>query len=114
MVYTGIKTVLVTDFECHINLFNENLDLALFPEGNDQRRLAEFLHTKYASEHIDAIIAVTFPALSFVLRHKEKLFPGVPVVFCALNVDDLSRLGRMPDVTGVATTVKIAETIDIA
>jgi PAS domain S-box-containing protein len=114
MVYTGIKTVFVTDSESHINLFNESLDLALFPEENDQRRLAEFLHTKYASDHIDVIIAVTFPALNFVLRQRETAFPGVPVVFCALNVNDLSKLGRMPDVTGVATTVKIAETIDIA
>lgn len=114
MVYTGIKTVFVTDSESHINLFNESLDLALFPEENDQRRLAEFLHTKYASDHIDVIIAVTFPALNFVLRQRETAFPGVSVVFCALNVDDLSKLGRMPDVTGVATTVKIAETIDIA
>jgi PAS domain S-box-containing protein len=114
MVYTGIKTVFVTDSESHINLFNESLDLALFPEENDQRRLAEFLRTKYASDHIDVIIAVTFPALNFVLRQRETAFPGVSVVFCALNVDDLSKLGRMPDVTGVATTVKIAETIDIA
>jgi hypothetical protein len=90
MVYTGIKTVFVTDSESHINLFNESLDLALFPEENDQRRLAEFLHTKYASDHIDVIIAVTFPALNFVLRQRETAFPGVSVVFCALNVDDLS------------------------
>ncbi|MFY9705031.1 MAG: ATP-binding protein [Desulfobacterales bacterium] len=114
MVYTGMKAVFVAESEGQINLFNENLDLALFPEETDQRRLAEFLRTKFASEHIEALLPVTFPALSFILQQKEKMFPGVPVVFCALNVDDLSRLGRVPDVTGVATTVKIAETIDIA
>jgi PAS domain S-box-containing protein len=114
MVYTGMKAVFVAESEGQINLFNENLELALFPQENDQRRLAEFLHTKYASGHIDVIIAVTFPALSFVMRQRETAFPGVPVVFCALNVNDLSKLGRMSDVTGVALTVKIAETIDIA
>lgn len=114
MVFTGIKAVFVAESEGQINLSNENLDLALFPEETDQRRLAEFLHTKFAAEHIDALLPVTFPALNFILQQKQKMFPGVPVVFCALNVDDLSKLGHMPDVTGVASTVKIVETIDIA
>jgi len=114
MVYTGIKTVFVTDPESQINLFNESLDLSLFPEEDDQRRLAEFLHTKYASGHIDVIIAVTFPALNFVLRQGETAFPGVPVVFCALTVNDLSKLDHLSDVTGVALTAKIAETIGVA
>jgi ABC-type uncharacterized transport system substrate-binding protein len=114
MVFDGMKAVFAADSEIKINLYSENLDLPVFQGESDQRRLAQFLHAKYAQQHIDAIVPMTFPGLRFVLLRRETAFPGVPAVFCLINVDDLSKLDRVPDLTGVALSLDIAKTIDIA
>ncbi len=95
-------------------LFNECLDLSLFPAEVDQRRLAEFYRIKYTRTHVDVVVAVTLPALRFALQHRETAFAGLPVVFCLLSADDLSALGRSPNVTGVALHFDIGRTIEIA
>ncbi|MFZ0240062.1 MAG: ATP-binding protein [Desulfobacterales bacterium] len=113
-IYRGLKAVFASETEKSVNLLNENLDLSIFDEEAEQHSLVEFLRIKYAAEHIDAIVPVTFPALSFVLRQGETAFPGVPIVFCAITDEDLSTVGRLPNGTGVAVTIDIAGTIEAA
>lgn len=114
MLHEAMKAVFDAGSKEQIYLFNECLDLSLFPDEVDQRRLAEFYHAKYARAHIDVVVAVTLPALSFALQHRETAFAGLPVVFCLLTADDVSALGRSPNVTGVALHFDIARTIEIA
>jgi hypothetical protein len=114
MVFDGMKAVFAADSEIKVNLYSESLDLPVFQGESDQRRLAQFLHAEYAQQHIDAIVPMTFPGLRFVLLCREAAFPGVPAVFCLINIDDLSKLGRVPDLTGVALSLDISKTIDIA
>ncbi|MDP4857325.1 MAG: ATP-binding protein [Desulfobacterales bacterium] len=114
MVFDGMKAVFADDSEIKINLYSESLDLPIFQGESDQRRLAQFLHAKYAQQHIDAVVPMTLSSLSFVLQCRETVFPGVPAVFGLINVDDLSKYGRMPNLTGVALSLDIAKTIEIA
>ena len=50
------------------------------------RRCANPSASSSAIVHLDVVIANTAPALQFVLRHRDELFPDVPVVFAAATV----------------------------
>ncbi|MFZ0132199.1 MAG: hypothetical protein WAK95_06630, partial [Desulfobacterales bacterium] len=114
MLHEAMKTVIDAGIKEQLYLFNECLDLALFPAEVDQRRLAEYYRAKYTRTHVDVVVAATLPALRFALQHRETAFTGLPIVFCLLSADDLSTLGRSPNVTGVALKFDIARTIEIA
>ena len=41
---------------------------------------------KFAPDTFDLIITADDNALDFILQYRDRLFPGVPVVFCAVNL----------------------------
>ncbi len=95
-------------------MLGDILDLSFAIEETGQRSLADFYRSKYAKENIDVVVPVTPASLYFVLRYRDIMFPGKPIVFCAYPVDELHRLDRASDITGVAVTVDIGGTIDLA
>ncbi|MFN2370322.1 MAG: ATP-binding protein, partial [Candidatus Krumholzibacteriia bacterium] len=50
----------------------------------------------------------------FARRHRDELFPGVPVVFCGLNGFAPALLEGFPQVTGVAEVFSARETVELA
>src|SRR3954453_20722327 len=47
--------------------------------------LAEFYKKKFAAIHFDAILASDDAAVQFLLKRRDEIFPGVPIVFCGVN-----------------------------
>jgi PAS domain S-box-containing protein len=113
-VYNGMKAVFDQSSRQDVILLGDILDLSFTTEGIEQRHLADFYRTKYAKENIDVVVPVTPASLYFVLRHRNIMFPARPIVFCTYPADELDRLDRGSDVTGVAVTVDIGGTIDLA
>lgn len=71
------------------------------------------LVSKLSGRHFDLIMVSDNDALNFVLRHRERLFPGLPVVFCGINNYRPEMLAGHRGVTGVAEVPSYAETLDI-
>ena len=97
-----------------IDWFSEYFDFARFPAAQSDATLTRYIHERYAGQKIDLVLPVTVLSLDFVLRHREELFPGVPVVFLVLNPKDVNPEKLPPDVTGVAGHQDIAGTVDLA
>lgn len=114
MIYSGLKKGFNEYSKETITLYANNLDLSRFPGANQRLYLAEFYRSRYAGEKIDLVIPVYREALDFVLENRDVVFPGVPIVFCGHFVSEISILDRKDDLTGVAATLDIAETIDLA
>ena len=75
--------------------------------------LAETLRRGYGGVKLDLVIAATYPVLQFAMQYRDKMFPGVPIVFT--DVSDLEGRQKMwPGVTGVISSVGMRETIDLA
>jgi PAS domain S-box-containing protein len=55
-----------------------------------------------------------YPALQFALRHRDELFPGVPIVFFAIEVRRFAGQKIWPGVTGVTDIVDLRATLDLA
>jgi signal transduction histidine kinase len=79
-----------------------------------ERRVISFLREKYASRKIDLIMPVAFPTLRFFLKHRAEVFPGVPAVFCAANLDAVAGFELGSDITGVRLPSEWGATLEAA
>ena len=52
--------------------------------------LLQYIRIKFAGWRPDLVIANSAPALTFVLRHRDELFPNVPVVFVSVSYTHLT------------------------
>ena len=113
-VYNSIKQRFDETLEVETTLFGESLDLYLFPDEAGQKSLAEFLLKKYGRIKIDLVIPVAPSSLNFLLRSRNGLFPGIPVVYCGDVARGDRRLEHRSDITGTAATLDIPGTIELA
>ncbi|RPJ06853.1 MAG: hypothetical protein EHM37_18930, partial [Deltaproteobacteria bacterium] len=113
-VYNAIKSAFDEDDKMQITLFGESLDLYLFTGEDRERALAEFLREKYTRERFDLLIPVAPSSLNFMLRYRDSIFPGIPMVYCGGVAHRNQRLEHKSDVTGTAITLDMAGTIELA
>jgi PAS domain S-box-containing protein len=113
-IYHAIKSVFDEDPKTRITLFGDSLDLYLFPDEAGQQSIAEFLRKKYANVKIDLLIPVATSGLNFLLRHRNSIFPGIPVVYCGEIANENKRLSHQNDITGTAVNVDLSGTIELA
>jgi len=97
-----------------VSLYTEYLDLARATDVQYERQVIALLREKYASRRVDLIMPVAFPALRFFLSHRAELFPGVPAVFAAANLDAVSGLDLGSDITGVRLPSEWGATLEAA
>ena len=63
--------------------------------------LDAILHYKFKDRSYDLVLLSENEALKFALEHRNDLFRGTPIVFCAINSNNPALLTRGPEVTGV-------------
>jgi PAS domain S-box-containing protein len=82
----------------------EYMDTKRFSEQGMAATLERLYAEKYRDTALDAIIASDDIAFQFLLENKERLFPGVPMVFCGVNELDPASLKGRGIITGVIET----------
>jgi signal transduction histidine kinase len=113
-VEQGIRSTLEPALGAGIDFYTEYLDLGLLAADRSEPLLTGFLRHKYQGRKVDLVILVAFPALHFFLQHRAELFPGVPAIFCAANLDALKGLDLGPDITGVRLRSEWGATLEAA
>src|SRR5262245_36750880 len=85
-IASGIRDVLQKDWSFRLSIELEHVDIAhhASPE-EEERRLRMMFASKYATERFDAIVAALPDAFRFVLRTRDELWPGIPVVVCGVD-----------------------------
>jgi len=99
-------------FSTPVNFSIVDLENPRFDQQAYQDHLAEALRSGYAGEKLDLVVAVMTPSLEFALKYRDKVFPGVPIVFMSINPPLPEKMG--PGVTGVESAVGITEIINLA
>jgi PAS domain S-box-containing protein len=97
-----------------LNFYVENIESRRFDDKSYEQDLADNLKNTYGRVKLDLVIPDNFPALEFVLRHRNELFPGTPIVFFDLDEAWLAAQKLPPGVTGVTAIVDVNATIDLA
>jgi PAS domain S-box-containing protein len=109
----NIREVFHASVSPHIELYSEYLDFTRFPPEQHERNLLRYLQERYAGRRIDMVIPVIGSALAFALAHREELFPGAPMVFCAIDQRELDEAHLPADVTGIAAHFDFERTIEL-
>jgi signal transduction histidine kinase len=110
----GIRSTFAAGSPERVEIYNEYLDVSLPPDAARQRLQAEYLRQKYAGRKVDLVIAGLSSGLDFALEHRGAIFPGVPVVFCAVDQREVKARKLDPDVIGVPMKFDLAATLDLA
>jgi signal transduction histidine kinase len=97
-----------------IEVHNEFLEVSRYPDPTYQRELAQFLARKYSGRKVDLLIAGLSSGLDFALAHRDKIFPGAPLVFMAVDRDEIDRRKLPKDVVGTPIRMDLAASLDTA
>jgi signal transduction histidine kinase len=95
-----------------VALFDEFLDFPRFQGPDQERTVATYLRDKYAKRPPRVIVVAGEGALSFLLRDRAMLFPGVPVVHMGISRPVLRSIQPLPaDVVGIPIEWDFGRTI---
>ena len=83
-----------------ISIYEEHLDLSRFGGPQYDELLRNYLREKFRGRPIGLLVAQGLSSLDFVLRSRDELWPGVPVVFAGIDEKASARLSLPADVTG--------------
>ena len=95
-----------------INFYTASVENPRFDDEVYRDSLAETLRRGYTGVKLDLVIASTYPVLQFAMRYRDRMFPGVPIVFTDVSRQEAQKM--WPDVTGVISVLGMRETIDLA
>lgn len=109
-IVAGIKSAMNRNVDFRI----EYMDTRRIFTGEYLKKYAETFLIKHKDQRYDVIILSDNPALEFVIDRRDELFPGTPVVFCGINNFTDAMLYGKNLYTGVAETIDIKSTLEIA
>src|SRR5262245_26512902 len=85
-IASGIRDVLQKDWSFRISIDLEHVDVANVASPEEQeRRLRTILGSNHVNQRPDMIVAALPDAFRFVLRTRDELWPGTPVVVCGVD-----------------------------
>lgn len=113
-VFSALRSAVNSNTRPNTTLYAENLDLSRFNSAAYEESLRRYLREKYRDRPIGVVVAVGTATLELVLRWREELWPGVPVVFAMVDEIDFARLKLPPDVTGGIVRLALADSIKAA
>jgi len=108
-----LKAVLQEQFPNRVEIYEEYLDLARFPDL-DRSQLARYFAEKYQDFRADAIVAEGAKALRFATEQLSGLFPGVPIVYGFSFEPNLDFSALPPNVTGRRQPLPFVSTYSLA
>jgi signal transduction histidine kinase len=96
-IASGIRAVLHTEWSFRVSIEMEYVDAARFtsPEA-EARRLRMVYGSKYGNQRFDVIVAALPEPFRFVLRTRDDLWPGTPVVVCGVDEHSVRDLKPPP------------------
>jgi len=92
----------------------EFLDLVRFNGPENELLTANFIHEKYEKNPPDLILTVGGEALPFILKYRDVIAPGVPVIFSAVSRPNYATARPPADVTGILLDLDLDKTIGLA
>jgi signal transduction histidine kinase len=91
----------LADVTPHVAVYGETLDLSRFAGPKQEAILRTYLQEKYSDVRFGVIAAVGLSAFELVRRWRAELWPGVPVVFAAIDEMSAAKLKLDSDTTGL-------------
>src|SRR5205085_692185 len=108
----AMRQVLIEGAPRVVEIYPEEIDGLRFPAGLE-RELVALLEQKYRETPIDLVIASGREPLDFAARHRDRLWPGAPILFNGVIEGSLEGWKRPPRTTGVTMLLDVEGTLDL-
>lgn len=111
----GLRDALADSSALPIRLFSEFLDSPEFAGEAYERTLVDYLNSKYSEQRPQALLVVNDAAFVFLVRHRQELFPEVPLLYASVAPSVLREFAASTqDLLGVPVRYDFAGTIEQA
>src|SRR5215467_5384526 len=97
-----------------IELYQESLELALFPDEASHRRFREHFIQTYSDRKPHLIIAAGSASLKFIGELDEEILRDTPIIFCTILGEIPEHLNRDMHFTGVLGKLRPEDTLNAA
>ena len=114
LVNRAIRSTFASQGSGHIEIRNEYVNTARLHDDEFMQAQVSLLKRKYAGRKVDLVIAGLSAGLDFAVKFREELFPGVPIVFAAVDEREVRARRLPPDVIGVPIRMDLTRTFDLA
>ena len=110
----AIRQTLLSGPDPRLDYFTEYLESDRFAPDLAAESLRDYIQRKYQGRHIDAVIAVSDPALEFALRYRPVLFPDAAIVASGVATSIARARAEGAGVTGLTQSVAYDRTLQLA
>lgn len=114
LVNRAIRSTFASGWPSHIDIRNEYVNTNRLHDAEFMAAQIALLRLKYTGQKIDLVIAGLSAGLDFAMRVRGELFPGVPIVFTAVDEREVKARRLPPDAIGVPIRMNLEQTIDLA
>ncbi|WP_426527232.1 sensor histidine kinase [Bradyrhizobium sp. McL0615] len=90
------------------------LDLARRPDEDHALRTADYLHKKYANVRFDAVVVIGIAGMPFLLKYRDMIAPGVPVVWSDVTRATFDAMSLPADIVPVINYYSPEKTLELA
>jgi PAS domain S-box-containing protein len=96
------------------DLYIEFMDLRRHTDDSGYQALLFDLYSrKFRHTRFDLVICADDYALDFLEKHRARLFPGTPLVFCGVNAYDPGLQKRLGNVTGIFESMEVHKNLQL-
>jgi PAS domain S-box-containing protein len=108
----AIRDLFASRPDAQIDYYAEYLESDRLPDEIASPALRDYISRKFRGRRIDVVLAISSPALQFVLRYRTELFPEAPIVFSLAGPPPPDTAAA--NATGVVYGLAFAETVELA
>ena len=98
---SSFRTALAEQSATPIEFFEASLESTLFAEDGSEAFLVDYLRARFANRPADLVVPIGAPGLMFLQRHRDKLFPGVPILVVGPDERRMSNLRSDANATAI-------------
>jgi hypothetical protein len=109
-----IKAGVQAHFRGPVNFSVAYLDYQRLGQESYRESLAATLSLGYRETRPDVLIVASIQAIQFITQYRDKIFPGVPILFTAVSINELEGLEMFPRMTGRTGSTGLRDTLDLA
>ena len=109
-----LKAAIRSRVNSPVNFYVHYLEAQGLEDATYDHSLSENLRSELSGVKLDVVITAVYSSYQFALRHRDELFPGVPVIFSYVHASRVDGKPLPSGVTGVTVSVGIRETLELA
>ena len=95
---TAFQTTLTKELGERVDMDEVSLDMARYAQPDMEGPFVEFLLARLAKWQPDLVVPIGSPAGRFVVKYRDRLFPGAPIIYTGMDRRTLptTRSGATP------------------